>query len=91
MNTDTDLGFAGIILIRDTDFDFSKGKEDWEGSVAADEQAKQGAKKIEPPQQMMSEYVPRRHSKPKLLYQCRKTDEMKYGALKSAKPYRKMD
>ena len=35
--------------------------EDWEGNMAADEQAKEGAKKSEPPQQTMSEYVRRRH------------------------------
>ena len=32
-------------------------REDWEGNMAADEQAKEGAKKSEPPQQMTSEYV----------------------------------
>ena len=36
-------------------------EEDWEGNMAADEQAKEGAKKSEPPQQMMSEYVQKRH------------------------------
>ena len=36
-------------------------KEDWEGNRAADEQAKKGAKKSEPPQQMMSEKIRRRH------------------------------
>ena len=30
--------------------------------MAADEQAKEGAKKTEPPQQMMIEYVRRRHT-----------------------------
>ena len=30
--------------------------------MAADEQAKEGAKKSEPPQQMMNEYVRRRHT-----------------------------
>ena len=37
-------------------------KEDWEGNMAADEQAKEGAKKSEPPQKMMNEYVRRRHT-----------------------------
>ena len=32
--------------------------------MAADEQAKEGATKSEPPQQMMSEYVQRRHMIP---------------------------
>ena len=36
-------------------------KEDWEGNMAADEQAQEGTKKSEPPQQMVSEYVRRRH------------------------------
>ena len=36
-------------------------KEVWEGHRAADEQAKKGAKKSEPPQQMMSEYIRRGH------------------------------
>ena len=35
--------------------------EDWEGNMAADEQAKEGAEKSEPPQQMTSEYVRKRH------------------------------
>ena len=35
--------------------------EDWEGNRAADEQAKKGAKNSEPPQQMMSECIRRRH------------------------------
>ena len=101
--------------------------------MAADEQAKEGAKRSEPPQQMMNEYVRRRHmihnaqmaavhllewrdhnpdiapepkfdgdaggggrggaeqAQAKLLYQCKETDEMKDGTLKSAKPCRKMD
>ena len=36
-------------------------REDWEGNMAADEQAKEGAKKSEPPQQLMSEYARKRH------------------------------
>ena len=39
-------------------------RENWEGNMAADEQAKEGATKSEPPQQMMSEYVQRRHMIP---------------------------
>ena len=104
-------------------------EEDWEDSMAAEEQAKEGAKRSEP-QQMMSEYVQRRHmiqkaqvaavhilewrdhnlhiapeakfdgdagggrarqAQAKLLYQCKKTEEMKDGTLKSAKPCRRMD
>ena len=35
-------------------------ERDWEGNMAVDEQAKEGAKESEPPQMMMNEYV-RRH------------------------------
>ena len=36
-------------------------KEDWEGNMAADTQAKEGSKKSDPPQQMMNEYVRSSH------------------------------
>ena len=106
--------------------------EDWEGNVAADVHAKEGAKKSEPPQQMTSEYVRKRHmiqnaqmaavhinewrdhnldiapeakfdeeaggggegarqAQAKLLFQCKKTEEMKGGTLRSVKPCKKMN
>ena len=36
-------------------------KEDWEGNMAADTQAKEGSKKSDPAQQMMNEYVRSSH------------------------------